>query len=330
MAIETELKLQLHPTDTDTLLNHPLLQAVANSRVQQQLYNTYYDTPDCLLRQHKVALRVRRKGTQWLQTIKGGGSRQGGLHQRSEWEMAIDENQLDFTRFPAEALTGILGQASTREAIKPVFVTEFQRTTWQLSNEAGDKLELCLDQGKVNHENGTLPIHEVELELLAGNARYLYQIGLQLLAHLPLVIETGSKAQRGYQLMGLNHNDSDVSQGDIQDEALLFDAVMSQCIEQIHIHQISSQQGDVTAFSRFNTAFSVLHTLFTRYPSHPVAQVLASDCEQLQQQCQQLYGQQQLNGLLALDLQHKIELKALFKTKIFNRFLLQVGEITAC
>lgn len=333
MATETELKLQLHPHDTDSLLNHPLLNtpAVANTRVQQPLYNTYYDTPDCLLRQHKTALRVRRKGAQWLQTIKGGGNSHGGLHQRAEWEVSIADKNLDFSRFPTEALSGILVENTTREAIVPAFTTEFQRTTWQLENSNGDKLELCLDQGQVSHEQGVANIHEIELELLAGQPCYLYEIALQLLEAMPLVIETGSKAQRGYQLMGLNqqvvaHAPANLS---IDSKTDLFEQIFAAQISQIHRNQTAMQDGDTEAFAYFAQAFALLDSLCQRYPAHHLAQQLIVDCQLIHQQCQNYVGQQQLNTLLTPTLQQSIAFSDVLTDKHFNRFLLTVGQLTA-
>ena len=50
-----------------------------------------------------MALRLRRIGKHWLQTLKSGGGVQAGLHQRNEWETLVDGEALDFGVLEAEA-----------------------------------------------------------------------------------------------------------------------------------------------------------------------------------------------------------------------------------
>ena len=77
MATEIELKLQLTPQATRQLAAHPLLAGIKPQR--QHLLNTYYDTPDLELQQRRIALRFRKKGVQWLLTVKSGEAARGGL-----------------------------------------------------------------------------------------------------------------------------------------------------------------------------------------------------------------------------------------------------------
>ena len=44
--------------------------------VRQELITRYFDTPDFALSAQGVALRVRRVGRRWLQTLKTEGERQ--------------------------------------------------------------------------------------------------------------------------------------------------------------------------------------------------------------------------------------------------------------
>ena len=77
---EIELKLTLPGTDPASLLKRltrvPPLARV--SATQQHLHNIYYDTPDQRLNRERIALRLRRTGSNknpvWLQTLKTGGS----------------------------------------------------------------------------------------------------------------------------------------------------------------------------------------------------------------------------------------------------------------
>jgi triphosphatase len=68
--METELKLLLDPADVADFRGHPLLKqhAIAKPRLQQ-LTSRYFDTPDLHFRRHDAALRVRRVGRSWVQTL---------------------------------------------------------------------------------------------------------------------------------------------------------------------------------------------------------------------------------------------------------------------
>jgi len=207
MATETELKLRfLSPQDAAKFLEHPLL-AKADAGEIEQLTGTYYDTPDRELLQAGVGLRVRREHGRLIQTVKSAGTGSSSLHKRKEWEVEIEEGKLpDFNRLPQDLREENFSDTELLQRIGPCFTTDFQRTKWKLPlkelqlAEAG-YVEVCLDQGEVRNEQGTVPIHEVELELKGNDdSGTLYEIALALQRTLPLVIENASKAQRGYEL----------------------------------------------------------------------------------------------------------------------------------
>ena len=173
MAVETELKLRIAPEQLARLKRHALLKSRSASRpVTRRLQNIYYDTPKLDLHSSGMALRLRHAGQQWLQTLKGGGSVQAGLHQRNEWEVPVRSAALDFS------FVGNAGQVaewdehlppSLRKKLHPVFVTDFSRTSRMLDFQ-GAQIELCMDQGEVRTEQRSMPICELELELKSGTA----------------------------------------------------------------------------------------------------------------------------------------------------------------
>ena len=102
MSIETELKLRIAPEHLIRLKRHPLLKKLSIERVATfNLSNIYYDTSKLDLQRRKMALRLRRIGNKWLQTLKAGGQVQAGLHQRNEWEGAVQGEELDFDALEA-------------------------------------------------------------------------------------------------------------------------------------------------------------------------------------------------------------------------------------
>jgi inorganic triphosphatase YgiF len=200
MTTETELKLILAPEYADQLVQHPLLRTAGISKVPQHLYNTYFDTNEHALLQAGIGLRVRRIGNKRLQTVKTAGTGLSGLHQRQEWEMEISGEEPNYNLFPDGVLPKWCMDAEQRKKIKPLFVTDFLRTTWNLTVGNDNLIEVALDYGEVRTSTARIPLCEVELELKAGTPDKLYKLALSLQKEVPLRIENKSKAALGYAL----------------------------------------------------------------------------------------------------------------------------------
>jgi triphosphatase len=134
----------------------------------------------------------------WIQTIKGKGSVQSGLHQRMEIETNVASNQFDFSNIANTALSSTFND-ELLNALEPIFTTEVQRTEWLLNFDNGDQIELALDVGELIVGEEREPICEIELELKQGHAGRLFEFALTLQQNIPLSIENVSKAQRGYR-----------------------------------------------------------------------------------------------------------------------------------
>jgi inorganic triphosphatase YgiF len=194
--VEVELKLALPQSQAATFVK--LMARRRTAPVQQALLTRYFDTPDFALAAQGIALRVRRVGRRWLQTLKTEGVRHGGLSQRAEYEEAISGRTPDWSRFPAEAQA--LVPEALRARLAPVFETEFKRTTWQLVGAHGTAIEVALDVGEVRAGVHRQPLCEIELELKSGQPDALFALALEWstqLDYLPLDI---SKAERGVRL----------------------------------------------------------------------------------------------------------------------------------
>lgn len=206
MAQEVELKLLINPTDVPCLQRHPLLQAHTRQKLPtQQLLSVYYDTPDLTLHQHKTAVRLRRVGKQWIQTVKTEGRISAGLHERSEWEYETAENTLDFERLEEPELREFFADATLRHTLRPIFTTAFSRARRILQWPNGDVVEFALDRGIIQAEERTSTICEVELELKSGAPERLFALASALQKTIPLQPTNISKAERGYQLL-THHN----------------------------------------------------------------------------------------------------------------------------
>lgn len=204
--MEVELKLLIDPKDKDALLHHPLLNGEHKARPHEQsVSDTYFDTPDLRLRQSDVGLRVRRVDGGWVQNIKSGGSVQGGVHSRNEWESTVAGPAPELTRLrdvvdDKKTRRDVLQSAAMGKGLAPIFTTRVRRTVWDLHLKEGDHIECALDQGRLECGNKKAPISELELELKSGDPAHLFDLALALQKDIPLHIGNRSKADRGYEL----------------------------------------------------------------------------------------------------------------------------------
>ncbi len=204
MSNEVELKLRINKSDIPSLKRQ--LASIAatrndvqiNAPVTHKTLSIYYDTPYLSLFDHALSLRLRYAARKWTQTIKDAGSALSGLHQRLELEWDVKDGKLDFSKITDAAYVDFFNNASLRNALVPLFSTDIRRTTWHLSYENSDQIELVLDIGELIADTHREPICEIELELKHGNKGRLFELALQLQAHFPLTIENISKAQRAY------------------------------------------------------------------------------------------------------------------------------------
>jgi len=195
-AREIELKLAVQARDLPCLRQR--LERLAGGDAVE-VDNVYYDTADGLLRGHRMALRLRRIGRRWVQTLKNE-TRLGALSARGEWEVPAPRGRLELLRFPPTPLAELLA-AQPQAVLQPAFRTRFRRSLWLAADGA---IEVALDEGEIVAGKQRLPILELELELKSGAADALYALALQLAGSgreaLALRPSTASKAWRGYRL----------------------------------------------------------------------------------------------------------------------------------
>jgi inorganic triphosphatase YgiF len=192
---EIELKLLL-PAGAAALLRHPRLLGVPPAR--RQLYTVYFDTQDFELAKRGVALRVRRAGRRWIQTLKTEADSTGGLSARVELEVPVSGPGVELDRFPPEARNRV--PESLANKLAPVFTTRFIRRTWQLTGIRGSQIEVALDEGEIRAGDKTEAIRELELELKRGRPDALFALALELAGSVPLWPFDRSKAERGARL----------------------------------------------------------------------------------------------------------------------------------
>jgi inorganic triphosphatase YgiF len=205
---EIELKLSLDPGAVKAPQQHPAVKALRAGRMRTaRIDSSYYDTGDSLLAGADVALRVRRIGKRWVQTIKGPAESAsgGGLFARAEFEWPLSRPMLDYAQLSTTPWNKLIAKARKRGGLARRFTTDFERRTIPLGFPDGTRAELCVDLGEIratqDGETRRAPIAEIELELEKGSASNLFGLARRLAEDLPVAVMTMSKAERGYALL---------------------------------------------------------------------------------------------------------------------------------
>lgn len=273
---EIELKLRLSRQSLPRLLRHPLLAAAtAGSGRTRRLVSLYYDTPRLDLSRQRVALRLRKVGRRWIQTVKAEGTVSAGLHRRPEWEAPLAGGRPDLTKLDDPELDRIFGAAAVRDHLQPVFRVDVHRTTRALRFPDGTRAELAVDRGEVRAGGRVHALSEIELELESGSPRPLFELALELQQSLPLEVEMVSKAERGYRLLAEGAPPAvKARQPALAADVSVNDAlkvIAAACVSQLEANVEGMRGGgDVEFLHQMRVALrrlrSVLSTFATAYP----------------------------------------------------------------
>ena len=207
MNKETEIKLRVSPETLAALREHPLLKKRNKSGWQRHaLFNQYYDTADRELAGARVALRLRRDGEQFIQTLKSRGQSVAGLSERNEWDWPLTRPELDTGLLDDSCWPAALAELD-KSRLAPIFSTDFERDKAEIAwgrGKAKVVIEAALDHGSVVAGDAQEEICELELELRQGESAALLELAEMLAADLPLMPCDISKAERGYRLFDPN------------------------------------------------------------------------------------------------------------------------------
>ena len=232
-ALEVELKLDVSAENLGILRRHPFFLDQKSSR-KEELISIYLDTEDRVLRRHGLSYRLRRKGEELRQTIKGTYR---GILDRAERETSFtcdgdNANSID-------AFLRHLDRLPT--ALKPVVKTRIKRLTYQIGG-----VEVCLDEGEVIAGRRSSPIAEIELELKSGDRRELFALARQISAIVPAEVSVKSKLERGYDLIEGTEDRAVMAQDPVlppfPTAAEAFQTICVECL-----HQLISNRNGVRA-----------------------------------------------------------------------------------
>jgi triphosphatase len=194
---ELELKFQVPPGVLQALRREMLLRGARSIR----LIARYFDTPDGRLSEHRLALRLRKEGRRWFQTLKASGD---ASIERLEHNVPLrvpagGVPQLDLMRHegtePGARLRDLLGDAWPGGLVER-FSTDVVRLAGTFS-WPGSSVEAALDVGTIQSDGRSVPICELELEHLSGGLDELFELGRQWGGHGGLWLDIRPKSRRG-------------------------------------------------------------------------------------------------------------------------------------
>lgn len=197
--LELELKFQV-----PVAAREGVRRAVATTRAATvRLQAHYFDTPDRKLAAAGLALRLRKEGKQWVQTLKGRGD---GLMARVEHEVAVGRTSappaIDIARHDGtpggDRLRQVLGADSG--ALTVTFGTDIRRTYRRVRLEGGVVVEVAFDEGGIHAGRRRLAVCEIEFESVNGPAVAVPRLAARWVRRHGLWLDIRTKAERGDRL----------------------------------------------------------------------------------------------------------------------------------
>ena len=210
----------------------------------------YFDTPDRRLAAAGLALRLRKEGRRWAQTLKAAGP---NAMQRFEDNAPL----IGPMAVPAGAVPGVEPQRhagtpvgellaaalvprkgeTMAPRLVPLYRTDIWRRTRTLRAKGGT-VELAFDHGEIVGGDRRLPVCELEIELLRGRPGTVIDVARRWVRPHGLWLDVRSKAEQGDRLARDAPLGTAVKAGAVQLERVMsadaaMHAVVAQCLQQI-------------------------------------------------------------------------------------------------
>ena len=200
--METELKFQVPPARSAALRR-----AVATSSARTvRLQALYADTADQRLAAAGLALRLRKEGRVWVQTLKGRGD---GLMRRLEHEVRLPPQRgvpvLDPQRHAGTPVGDLLAVAMASGAeLRTLYQTDIRRLHRRVRH-GGALIEIACDHGRIVADGRSVAVDEIEFELVSGPPAALPALAARWAARFGLWWDVRTKSERGFRL-ALGHD----------------------------------------------------------------------------------------------------------------------------
>jgi triphosphatase len=197
---EIELKLQV-PAARRAAVDAAVAGTSAAPRMRLQA--AYHDTPERTLAAAGLALRLRREGRQWVQTLKGAGDdgltrAEHNVPRGSGAAMPAIDPALHAGTPVGDRLIALLGADA---ALHTLYRTDIRRRTRSLPVRApgrpASRVELAFDLGCIVAGESAIDVCELEIELLAGSPRAVIDTARRWRPRFGQWLDGRSKAERG-------------------------------------------------------------------------------------------------------------------------------------
>ena len=236
------------------------------------LESHYFDTADRRLAGAGIALRLRRSGSAWEQTVKAEGKTPvDRLEETVTFEppaggrTPVPDLALHAGSAAAPLLERALGDA-VQTSLEPMFMTAVRRLALRIETH-GAELEVALDRGVVRSGERSLPICELEVELKAGDVRALVAVGRASVDAHAVWLSTINKAMRGARLADADAAHAAKARPPKLESGAsgraLFRAMLGSCLDQVlaNASVIADGDADAEAIHQLRVGLRRLRTL---------------------------------------------------------------------
>jgi len=198
---EIELKFLVEEPALRQLRSRARALKLANGAAKTRtLRSVYLDTANHALKKAGIALRLRRDGRRWIQTVKAERVLHGGLSQAAEAHNPAPGGRASVEAISDPVVRDRVLQCVDGSPLEPVCETVMRRTALQLARDTGTRAELAIDVGEIHAGEQSASLREAEIELIDGNPRDLFDIAKVLLPDSGWRFSRLSKGARGYLL----------------------------------------------------------------------------------------------------------------------------------
>lgn len=192
---EQELKLHV-PAAARKALE---LEVKQRDATRVRLHAMYFDTPDRELARARVAIRLRREGNVWVQTLKTPGN---NAITRIELNHPRPGPILDLSVYAGTDVESTLACLKGELGLR--YETDVTRLIRKVRNRYGT-VEIAYDRGLLRAGALELPINEIEFELMSGRPAAMFTAARVYLRRHGLIMDARSKSERGDRLARLAH-----------------------------------------------------------------------------------------------------------------------------
>jgi inorganic triphosphatase YgiF len=199
---EVELKFLIEKVMADEVWARVKASKLASGArpITKTLKSVYLDTPQHALNKAGIALRLRRDGRRWIQTVKTGAQLLGGRSQVGEVENPAPGGRVCIHAIPDPSILEKVVRCVDGAPLETVCETVIKRTSNELVLQDGTRAGLAVDVGEIRAGGRSVELSEMEIDLLDGSPRGLFDIASLLAPEGGLRFSRLSIVARGYLL----------------------------------------------------------------------------------------------------------------------------------